>query len=208
MNITEVDSITDLLNNDNPNYNSEFLDIHNQIKSQYIDFEGVGVDLLSDLSVDKQIIVLKPMIEYIHYEIIPLLNFDIMQTDVKSLVTLGTYIYSFYCVDLATSLIPHLLTKLKIESIIQFDKHVNLTIAKQPEKLKTDTIYAVSEILTRLNNLKSIDTYIKNDGDYKKLIEKYSFYYELINFSDINILLIDVIRVMFRKNIESILWRI
>jgi len=185
-----------------------YVSINEMLKNQYIEFEDLGTNLLSDIE-DKQILnaVLTDFTDYFHNNISPIVEYQKSQIDGNT-DQLGLKVYKFLCVDCYLTIIPKFLEELKIYSINDFERYYYETLDATPSSFKANFVRSIRDLYNNIKKLEKLDKTIKNDGNYKDLIRKYEFYIELMNFGNIDNFLNNYFRPVLSKNENDITWRI
>lgn len=192
---------------------SEQLDaIFNNIKHQYKDLNDLGINYLrefKDLITDEQKSELfTEMLDYIDKNVINIVDIESTYDDMQRQLVIGEYIYEFVCVDLLNSLIPALMESLNITNPEDFDLIINNKYQSNPNIIKSDIAKTINLTLEQLNKLQMLSDVVKTDERYNKLLGKYLFYKDLIEFCDAEKFLEKYLRPLIYKYNSEILWRL
>lgn len=187
-------------------------ELESLIKSQYINFDSLGNNYLKnsentliDIYYKRQI--LKNMLIYVNDAYLSIVDIDSVDDDSNRLDLIGSYIYEFICVDAPNSLIPSFFELLSINSLEEFDMMFNLKYTQKPNVFKTDFIKTVELTITQLNKLAMINPAAKNDDNYNRLLSKYLFFKETLEYCDPEKIITGYIRPVVNKYISEITWR-
>lgn len=182
--------------------------VEEQIVDQYVNFEDLGYDLLSQIDDEQiKIRVLENFVDYIDSRYINIIDIDSMPQNLN-LLKFGQIIYKFLCVDCFNVFIPNFLEEQEIFSIDHFDLLVNLTFTKDINILKIKFTNIISNIIAKLEKLKNLDKNITKNEEFNTLLINYHFYIELIQSTDPEVFLYNYLRPILVKNLQSLLWRI
>jgi hypothetical protein len=177
------------------------------IFNQIMDFNNLGFDMLAELNVDDNIKInlLTEVLDFCKENYINIADTDYDLSE-QTIEKIGDVIYQFIAVDCFNVLIPKLIDDLKIDSIDKFDYIITYN---QSDKnfIKTKLTTNLSSILERLLSLQNIDPSIQQDTKYKKLINKFGRYLEIINFSDSENFIRNYIRPVLNKHFTELYWR-
>ncbi len=185
----------------------KYTENHDVIFNQLEDFNNLGQDMFKELNLDETIEnkILYDVIDFVKENYLNLADKDYMLNSTY-LRTNGMLIYQFLCVDCFNIILPKLLEQLNIQNIEQFDKVLSRN-SSDINYIKTQFISNISEILNNLLKLQKIDSTIVNDNSYKKLVNRFGYYLELIDFSDSYNFTENYIRPVMNKYFSQLLWR-
>ena len=186
--------------------------IQNNIKKQYIDYENLGQNYLhlfdeSLTNIQKKEILID-LINYVHHQILPIVDYDNLEDNVERILLAGQYIYEFICVDFLASILPALMEKLNITSVSEFDDIINLKYINSPAKFKNDLLDVLRVVIEQLNKLQSITPDVKNDTNYQKLLGKYFYYQEIITYASLEMFLENFVRPILSKYETDLIWKL
>lgn len=181
MHISEVDSIYDL-NQKQKHFDFElFNNINAIIKDQYINLDNLGVNLLFDneYEIEENILspILNELLDYTHEFITPIFEFNY---DLE----LGRMIYEFTCVDCYNTIIPAFLENINVYSYESFELYFKKKLKSNNNYFKANFVKSIQNILINIKKLEAFDDKIKDDENYKKLIDRYDYYVNLMNFGN------------------------
>lgn len=186
--------------------------IEENIKKQYIDHENLGQNFLlsfkSELTEKDKINILTDFVSYTNKNIISIVNLDDLDGDKDRLLLSGSYLYEFVCVDSYASIIPALMEVLGITSIDDLDNIINIKYLNTPVKFKTDLLSTIQITIDQLLKLKNITPDISNDKNYQRLLGKYFYYQELVDYGDTEIFLNNFLRPVINKYSSDFIWKL
>lgn len=212
MDITDVDVIQQVPNIDEDDsfVDKELLEaLESSVVDQYKNFTDLGIDLLD--KIDNELIktaILVNFVDYISDEYLTIPNYEDMLNSTQMLLEIGGYLYRFVCVDGYNTIMPNLLKNYDIFSIDEFDYIFKYKMNNDPEKFKEAVSNCINDIIIKLKNLRNLDRKVSQDNNYLALLKNYTYYYELVRFSDSNLLLFNYFRPVLNKNFNEIIWRI
>ena len=194
-------------------HQKELVDIVNQnIKKQYERFENLGQNYLqmfeNELRHDDKVQILSDLSTYVNKNYLSIVDLDNLDGDSERLVTAGSYIYSLICVDSYASLIPALMELVGVSTIEDFDTLINTTYINNPGKFKTDFLSTIQITIEQLLKLQKITPDVKTDKQYQKLLGKFYYYQELIEFGDCEMFLQNFIRPVIAKYSSDFIWKL
>lgn len=186
--------------------------IQELIKNQYQYFDDLGTNYYSEhknlLSFDGKVEILRNLISYVDGKILPISDIENIDDGVERLMFAGEYIYEFICVDNVSSLIPALMETLNITNVDEFDILINTKYSANPGKFKTDYLKVIQMTIEQLLKLQNITPVVKNDENYQRLLGKYYYYQELIDYGDLDMFLTNFIRPIVSKYSSDLLWKL
>jgi len=193
-------------------FNYKYLDmdlveqLNNDIKDQYINFNNIGIDLLDSIE-DEEIkkIILDDLLNYVNENYTSIIGLE--SVFFKDTLEMGTFVYHFFCIDYPTMILPNFINDIECFSIKEFEKAIKFKFNYKQDFFKASIITCVKNILDQILKLSNIDKKISNDESYKKLVKKYSFYIDMIDFGSAENLLYQYTVPILRKHFEEILWR-
>lgn len=192
------------------NYNfvdgDERIMIKERIEDQYIKLNNLGFDYLSEI--DDQNIkndIIKDIINYVNENYTAIMNFESLFT--KDFEEMGKFIYNFFCIDCYNTILPNFINQIKCYSINDFEEYAKIKYTEDTFLFKNALIICIKSILEQVLKLSQIDKTIKKDDSYNKLIKKYSYYIDLIDFGPAEKILNNYIFPLLNKHFNQILWR-
>lgn len=191
----------------------EFVSIVNDnIKKQYIQLDNLGQNVLAtfdnDLRVPDKLNILGDLVAYVNDNLISIVNIDDLDNETDRLLKTGTYVYEFICVDSYSSLIPALMELLGLTSVGEFDELINTKYLNSPAKFKTDFLSTIQITLDQLMKLKSITPVIDSDPHYQRLLGKYFYYQELVEYGDMEMFMNNFVRPVMSKYSGDLIWKL
>ena len=180
--------------------------IEEKIKDQYINLNNLGFDYLKDISEDElKINVLNDLISFVNNNYTAVVGFDSVFT--KDTKEMGEYIYNFFCIDCYNMILPNLINQIKCYSYEEFERYYKDKLSYDSNLFKNKLILCIKSILDQVLKLSKIDNKITNDLSYKKLVKKYSYYIDLLDFGDASNLVSNYFNPLLIKHFDHILWR-
>jgi hypothetical protein len=208
--LMEVDSI-DQMNEINVIQNNlidveVFNDINREIKKQYMEFQNLGTNLLNDIE-DPKILdyVLTEFIDYVNNYITPITE---LYSNKYDNLKLKLRVYSFICVDCYLTITPSFLETVNVFDYPSFESYYYNTLKGDSSFFKANFVKVIKNIKTNIEKLKTLDDNIKNDRNYRELLNKYNFYVQLMNFGNVENFLENYFKPMLIINENDIIWRI
>ena len=194
-------------------HQNELVDIvESNIKKQYQQLENLGQNYLhmfdNELQDGDKYQILSNLVVYVNEHILSLVDLDNLNGDKERTITAGTYIYELICVDTYASLIPALMELVGITSVDDFDKLINTVYLDTPGKFKTDFLSTIQMTIEQLLKLQQITPDVKNDKQYQKLLGKYYYFQEIIEFGDCDSFLHNFIRPIISKYSSDFIWKL
>lgn len=186
--------------------------VQENIEQQYQNFENLGQNYLSmfdkELEQVDKLNILGDLVDYIHKNYLSIVNIDDLSSDHQILLTSGSYIYEFICIDCYASLIPALMELLNITSVDDFDGLINVKYLGAPAKFKEDFLNVIQLTIEQLMKLQGITPEIKKDPQYRKLLGKYLYYQEIVDYGDAEMFLHNYIRPVMNKYSTDFIWKL
>ena len=191
----------------------ELVDIINlNIIKQYKEFENLGQNYLQMFNVDLYATdkerIFTDMLYYINNNFISIADIDNLDTNFERTLVVGNYVYEFICVDCKLSLIPAFLEMMGITTIDEFDQLINLKYLNSPAKFKNDLLQTTQITIDQLIKLQAISPIVKDDPNYQKMLGKYYYYQELIDYGDGEMFLNNYVRPVLNKYHSDIIWKL
>lgn len=186
--------------------------ISGNIRKQYEHLENLGQNYLqmfeNELRDGDKVQILSDLVAYVNKNYLSIVDLDNLDGDTERLLTAGSYIYSLICVDSYASLIPALMELVGVTSIDDFDRLINTIYIDNPGKFKTDFLSTIQMTIEQLLKLQKITPDVKNDQQYQKILGKFYYYQELIDFGDCEMFLQNFIRPVISKYSTDFIWKL
>lgn len=186
--------------------------INEEIKDQYQNFENLGNNIIKEnqnnLDDQDKIKIFREMTDYVDNNIINIVDIESTDDEVSRQILEGNYIYEFICIDNISSLIPALMEILNISSLNDFDLLVNTKYLNNPASFKNDFMQTVDTTIQQLIKLQLISPTVKTDVQYNKLLAKYYYYKELVEYCDPDKFINNYIRPVISKYSSDLIWRL
>ncbi|HQF37145.1 MAG TPA: hypothetical protein PLL26_05925 [Candidatus Dojkabacteria bacterium] len=178
------------------------------IKDQYINFNNLGINLIDNIDNKYKPEIYANMLNYINDNYLSIVDFDSSIILPPKLIETGNYIYNFICVDCYNTIIPNFLNYINCNNLDGFDSLIQNKFRGDYSLVKANLVKIIKNIVDELLKLQRIDTSVQKDEMYQKLLFKFTYYIELVDFGDTELFVNNYIRPLLIKNIDSILWRI
>ncbi len=186
--------------------------ISGNIRKQYEHLESLGQNYLqmfeNELGDGDKVQILSDLVAYVNKNYLSIVDLDNLDGDTERLLTAGSYIYSLICVDSYASLIPALMELVGVTSVDDFDRLINTIYIDNPGKFKTDFLSTIQMTIEQLLKLQKITPDVKNDQQYQKILGKFYYYQELIDFGDCEMFLQNFIRPVISKYSTDFIWKL
>ena len=194
-------------------HQSELVDIiSGNIRKQYEHLENLGQNYLqmfeNELRDGDKVQILSDLVVYVNKNYLSIVDLDNLDGDTERILTAGQYIYSLICVDSYASLIPALMELVGVSSVDDFDRLINTIYIDNPGKFKTDFLSTIQMTIEQLLKLQKITPDVKNDPQYQKLLGKFYYYQELVEFGDCEMFLQNFIRPVISKYSSDFIWKL
>jgi len=186
-------------------------ELERTIQQQYENFENLGENYFltfPDLPSRYKVSILRNLIDYVDRHLMSIVDIDNLNDGNFRIETGGNYVYEFICVDNVASLIPALMESLSITSVDDLDELINIKYSNDPGKFKEDYLKVIQITIEQLLKLKTITPIVDKDHNYQKLLGKYYYYQELIDFCNIDEFLNQFIRPVISKYQSSLIWKL
>jgi hypothetical protein len=207
--LNSIDAIGNLIHIPSNFINPETLEMDdNTIIQQYVQFQNLGANLLDTIENTYKHIILSNMLEYVNENYLSIVDLDTTLLFPEKTLEVGKLIYSFVCIDCYNTLIPNFLNSINCNSIETFDSVIQSRFKNNYNLVKINIIKLINAITEELLKLQRIDSSVQKDEQYQRLLYKFSYYTELIDFADSEKFINNFIRPVLIKNLDSILWRI
>ncbi len=207
--MNDIDSIENVMIVPNNFVKYEELEAsENIIKEQYVYFNNMGVDLISNI--DKLFIpdIFYNMLEFVNETYLSITDYDTSIILPQRLLEIGHLVYDFVCVDCYNTIIPNFLNHINCNSLDTFDHIIQYKYRGDYALIKANLVKTIKTIIDELLKLQRIDSSVQTDMMYQKLLFKYTYYMELVDFGDTEMFINNYVKPLLLKNIDSILWRI
>ena len=157
--------------------------INDKIRDQYQRFENLGSDFItkSDLTQKQLLFIYEEFLNYVNDTFLPVISYDDLEVSPKLTLNTGKYLYWFYIRDLPNSILPNLFINYNINSLEDFEKIILTKSKDNYHVLRIDFSIVISDIIKKLNHLRTLDTNIIKDKRYRELIYMYNFYLETVD---------------------------
>ena len=191
----------------------ELVDIvEDNVRKQYEKLENLGQDYFgmfdAELRDEDKARILTDLVVYVDRNYLPIVDLDNLDGDTERLLTAGSYIYSLICIDSYASLIPALMELNGTTSVEDFDRLINEMYLETPGKFKTDFLSTIQMTIEQLLKLQQITPDVKNDPQYQKLLGKFYYYQELVEYGDGDTFLQNFIRPVISKYSSDFIWKL
>jgi hypothetical protein len=182
-------------------------------KDQYQKLDNLGEDLIlefsNELSDDEvRFSIFSEMIKFINENWLTIGDIDNLSEDPDRINIAGEYIYSFICVDNINAILPAFVEIIGCSDISEFDNYINLQYSDNYSKFRADYISIIQTTINQLLKLQSLDENVKRDKKYQKILAKYYYYQELVDYCDVETFLTNYIRPVINKYFSTLLWRL
>ncbi|MFA7202513.1 MAG: hypothetical protein WC188_02205 [Candidatus Caldatribacteriota bacterium] len=180
----------------------------NIIIDQYSNFNNLGINFIDNIDNEFKPSIFENMLEYVNDTYMSIVDYDSAMLLPQKLLESGQFIYEFVCVDCFNTIIPNFLSSLNCNNLENFDFLVQNRFKYDYSLIKANLVKIIKNIVEELLKLQKIDSNVRNDNAYKKLLFKFTYYMELLDFGDTEKFVNNYIRPVLIKNLDSILWRI
>lgn len=182
-------------------------ELEDPIKTQYIEFESLGADLIRNIPDQYLQIIFRNLIEHVNENYTSVTEYDSIVVSPQKLLQVGHYVYSFICIDCPFNILPNYLNKIESATIEQFESYLKNRLENDPAKFKASFIQSINSVLEKLQNLQKLRKAISKDENYQFLVRRYTYYIELVNYGDTNRFLENYLKPVLYKNFGEIFWR-
>ena len=204
-----IDNISNMINIPENFVNYEELEANEEvIKDQYINFNNMGINLIDNIDRSFRSNIYANMLNYVNDTYLSIVDFDSSIILPQKLIETGEFIYNFVCVDCYNTILPNFLNRTKCNTIDGFDSLIQNKFHGDYSLVKANLVKIIKNVVDELLKLQRIDTSVQKDETYQKLLFKFSYYMELVDFGDTEMFSNNYIRPLLSKNMDSILWRI
>lgn len=154
--------------------------INDNIRKQYQNFENLGIDLISyaNLNEKQLLFIYEEFLNFVNDTYLPVITYDDLESSPKLVLSTGKYLYLFYIRDLLNTIIPNLFIHYNISKIEDFDEIILRKSRDNYQNLRIDFALIISDIIKKINHLRTLDSTITKDKRYRELIYMYNFYLE------------------------------
>ena len=177
------------------------------IRDQYVNFNNLGVDLISNCDPLFLTDIYSNMLGYVNETYLSITDYDSVSILSQKLLETGKLIYDFICVDCYNTIIPNFLNYTNCNNLDSFESLIQFRYKGDYSLVKANLVKIIKNIVDELLKLQRIDSSVQSDTMYQKLLFRYSYYMELVDFGDTKIFTNNYIKPLLIKNIDSILWR-
>ncbi|MDD4081783.1 MAG: hypothetical protein PHD05_00215 [Sphaerochaetaceae bacterium] len=206
--LNTIDSSNQIPINSNIADFEELNEMEEHIKNQYVHFNNLGINIIDNIDQSYRPDILSNMLDYVNDKYLSIVDFDNAMSIPNKLLEVGNIAYSFICVDGFNTIIPNLLNRLNCDTLEDFDFIIQNKFKGDYTLLKENLVKTINNIVDELLKLQRIDSTVQSDTLYQKLLYKFSYFSELVDFGDTERFANNYIRPLLLKNIDSILWRI
>ena len=210
LDLNTVDTFQNSTNASFPNEeldHDEMLELEEPIINQYKDFESLGADLTKDIPQQYLIHIFSRMTDYVNENYLSIVDYDTVVVSPTRSLQIGNLIYNFICLDNYFNILPNYLKRIECYTIDQFDKYFQNKLGNDPANFKVSYINSIKSVLDRLHNLQKLKSNVRADKNYQNLLNKYTYYIELVNFGESDRFIFNYIRPILSKHFDDILWR-
>ena len=207
--MNSIDNINNLIIIPDNFINIEELEMNEDIiRDQYINFNNMGINFIDNIDKSFKLNIYSNMLNYINDNYLSIVDLDSSMILPQKLIETGNHIYNFVCVDCYNTIIPNFLNHTKCNTLDGFDSLIQNKFHGDYTLVKANLVKIIKNIVDELIKLQRIDLTVQKDEMYQKLLFKFSYYMELVDFGDTELFVNNYIRPLLIKNMDSILWRI
>ena len=176
------------------------------IRNQYVQLNDLGINYLKDIE-DQKIRrnILQELVLFVNEHYTPIADLESIFS--KDSEEMASYIYQFFCVDCRNIVCPNVLNQIKCYSREDFEMYLKSRLEFNPSDFKKIMMISIKSILDQMLKLQEIDKTVSQDHTYKKLIKRFSYYLDFIDFGDAEKLMFSYLVPVMNKYFEDILWR-
>ncbi len=204
-----IDVVDNLLFTPENYIDDEDLEMHeNLIKNQYIYFNDMGINLIENIDPKYRNEILANMLNYINDNYLSIVDMDNATLLPQKLKEVGNHVYNFIVIDCYNTIFPNFLNYTNCSTLDHFDSLIQIKFRGDYSLVKANLIKIIKNIVDELLKLQRIDATVQKDEMYQRLLYKFSYYIELVDFGDTELFVNNYMRPMLIKNFDSILWRI
>ncbi|MFW6247326.1 MAG: hypothetical protein ACOC22_04115 [bacterium] len=210
LDLNHVNSLEEIptLNRKGVSEPGELQDKKELIEKQYIELENLGVDLLENIKdVDVKFEILSQVMDFVNENYSTIMYLDQTNISRSKMIEIGEMVYRFICVDCFITLIPNFLSSVDVYDIKQFDVYFKNNLKNDVSSLKAKFAESIIKIINKLMNLSKIDKSVKNNHVYNKILKRYGFYLELVNYGNFENFLFNYFRPVLIKYQAELSWR-
>ena len=176
------------------------------LQNQYIHLNDLGVNYLKDIEdEDMRRILLQELVIFVNEHYTSIANLDSIFS--KDSEEMASYIYQFFCVDCCNIICPNLINQIKCFSRNDFENYLKSKLNFNSPEFKKVLMSSIKSILDQILKLQKIDQNVSKDLSYKKLVKRFSYYLDFIDFGDAEKLMMNYLIPVTNKYFEDILWR-
>jgi len=199
-------SITDKLNNVIID-RSELDYLQQPIKDQYISLKNLGTDLTKNIEKKYLLYIYEDLINFVNENYLSIISADDILASPIQTLNIGKNVYKFLIVDCVNTIIPHYMNTINCIDIEQFDSYLKKVLKNDTSNFKTSFIKPIKSILDRFLSLQNLDNTALKNKKYSNILEKYSYYIELINYGDSENFLYNFFHPVVTIYSDEIKWR-
>ncbi len=185
----------------------EMMELEEPIENQYKEFESLGADLTKEIPQEYLRHIFGRLIEYVNENYLSIIDYDTAVVSPTKTIQIGHLVYSFICVDNYFNILPNYLKRIECYTIDQFDKYLKNKLENDHANFKASYITTIKSVVERLQNLQRLKGNVKTDKNYVHLLNKYTYYIQLVNFGESERFVYNYIRPLLIKHFDDILWR-
>ncbi len=178
------------------------------IIDQYVNFNNLGINLINNVDKAYTSDIFANMLDYVNDNYLSIVDFDSSIILPQKLIETGSAVYNFICVDCYNTVIPNFLNNTNCTTLDSFDSLIQYKFKGDYSLVKAHLVKIIKNVVDELLKLQRIDISVQKDEMYQKLLFKFTYYMELIDFGDTELFVNNYIRPLLAKNLDSILWRI
>ena len=93
-------------------------------------------------------------------------------------------------------------------SLDDFDALINTVYLDSPNVFKTNFLSTIQTTIEQLLKLQTITPEVKNDKQYQKLLGKYYYFQEIVEYGDCEMFLQNFVRPVIAKYSSDFIWKL
>ena len=210
LDLNSVDTFQSSTNASFPNEeldHDQMIEFEEPIENQYKHFQSLGADLTNNVPDEFLIHIFGRLIDYVNENYLSIIDYDTVVVSPTKTLQIGKLVYSFICLDNYFNVLPSYLKRIDCFTIDQFDKYFENKLGNSISNFKASYISTIKNVIDRLQNLQKLKSAVKSDKNYQNLMNKYTYYIELVNFGESDRFLFNYIRPILTMHFDDILWR-